>query len=1367
MFKIILKYVVKDRSSRRSESFIQALVDHNIAEVDVDLVTNSGLFDEDFYLAANPDVKAAGLEFPLLHYIISGGIEGRQPSAYFDSAWYLKTYPDVRSRNENPLLHYLKYGRGAGRLPRPAGAGNALVVPGGLAGDPSAVSAASIVKPADARTVRAAIEAEFDASYYLAQYEDIAQAAQAEPRLDLVAHYVASGAAEGRNPAPWFSSNAYVDLYRDVRESEINPFYHFLVYGRHEGRQAVAPETGDHRPLLEIVGPHFDAAYYVSHNADVPFMGDVLDPLAHYVLIGWREGRNPSNGFCVSDYLDLNDAISRAGIEPFSYYLTHGKALGHVPRREMQRRIASDPSAPRVLFVGHAANQTGAEVMLLDIIQWYADNTAYQIDIILLEPGILANQYQKYGRLFISKTNDVASELRSADFLKQDYSYIYVNTVASSRFLDVYQERFKASNIPLVLHVHELSGVIELFREAFLRIISSITFFIAASDAVRTCLEVEYGIESGRIETVFSFIRPSVGSLQECVEHRARVRREFGFGPDDMVIVGAGTVYSRKGPDLFVNSIASVIGRTGRSVSAIWIGEGEDLEAVRVRIERLGLAERIRFIGFRPNARELIAVGDVFFLSSREDPFPLVCLEAASYGIPTVHFSKGTGIGALTKGGAGVECPAFDCEAAARAIVRLVERADLREKVGLEARARVLRDYDIETGALALFTSLRQRFGLEPHVSVIVPNFNHARFLNQRLGSIMDQTVKDIELIILDDASADDSEDVIRDFLGDARVSYHRNEVCSGSPFAQWEKGLDLARARLVWVAESDDFCSPNLIEVLAPAFSRGGVAISFCRTKIVDENGVVQADALRPYLDGASQGRYDISFDATGHSEINAAMAVRCTLVNGSSALFLSTELRAVVHRARGFRMCGDWRLYLELLTQGGVHYDIGATNYFRRHRDSAVHRLEGTDLYFRERADIAMAIASGFSLSRATASRMLTDLQSEWGRFSHKEKEGRDLSAYLDEDLFWTTVAASRLKLRRTAFYVHGMLFSKGGIERLAAELAKRLAAIGYPLTIFCRVWGGDVPVFPVGPNVDVVPVFDENDLDASVARLRRELAAREIEVFVPMLSEWLFEPIVAAARGLDIRVIASEHNDPWRICDLWWNAERRVETYSKVDRIHMLVEPFVRSVPEELAPKVRIIPNFVPLPSRKLERSDPQLRFVGIGRLVEQKGFDRAIRAMAVLRADFPSATLDIFGEGGDRLALQGLIDDLGLARNVHLRGLSEDVYGELVRCIALIAPSRFEGFGIAAAEAKVVGTPTIAYRTCNGLNTLVRDGIDGLLVEEDETGVSLAEAMRRLLTDGALLRTFQENAIATSDAFLPNGVLAQWVELLEEV
>ena len=108
-----------------------------------------------------------------------------------------------------------------------------------------------------------------------------------------------------------------------------------------------------------------------------------------------------------------------------------------------------------------------------------------------------------------------------------------------------------------------------------------------------------------------------------------------------------------------------------------------------------------------------------------------------------------------------------------------------------------------------------------PFVSVIIPNYNHSRYLDQRIQSVLAQTYKNFELIILDDKSTDNSVDVINKYCDNSHVSnIVVNEINSGSTFIQWQRGFNLAKGEIIWIAESDDYCELDFLEHLVNAYN-------------------------------------------------------------------------------------------------------------------------------------------------------------------------------------------------------------------------------------------------------------------------------------------------------------------------------------------------------------------------------------------------------------------------------------------------------------------------------------------------------------------------------------------------------------------
>jgi hypothetical protein len=212
--------------------------------------------------------------------------------------------------------------------------------------------------------VHRVISIALDGAFYRAVNPDLA-----ESGLDPIRHYAGSGWREGRDPAPWFSTRAYVEAYPEVARAGWNPFHHYLTLGRREGREvvrslvaddylmrrarrgeapawsfeslagggqaadAVAEETALRHRERTLAGQEFDAAFYLASNLDVAKTG--VDPLDHFLASGWREGRDPNATFSVRDYLESYPDVAAADLNPFVHFLSAGRAEGRTGRTEL------------------------------------------------------------------------------------------------------------------------------------------------------------------------------------------------------------------------------------------------------------------------------------------------------------------------------------------------------------------------------------------------------------------------------------------------------------------------------------------------------------------------------------------------------------------------------------------------------------------------------------------------------------------------------------------------------------------------------------------------------------------------------------------------------------------------------------------------------------------------------------------------------------------------------------------------------------------------------------------------------------------------------------------------------------------------
>ena len=237
-------------------------------------------FDPEYYLAINPDVKAAGID-PYTHFIEIGWKEGLDPNAVFSTKGYLDTNSDVAAAGINPLTHFEQYGWKEGRDPSPNFDVRLYLMhnPNVAAAGMNPLNHYLAYGDAQGSTIYDAIGSPnavgFDAEYYLFQNPDVAAA-----QMDPYQHYLEYGWREGRDPNAYFDTSAYLAANPDVAAAGVNPLIHYNEYGWKEGR--------------DLSSGTFDGVAYLAANPDVAAAH--MNPLVHFEQYGIYEGRDPLGG---------------------------------------------------------------------------------------------------------------------------------------------------------------------------------------------------------------------------------------------------------------------------------------------------------------------------------------------------------------------------------------------------------------------------------------------------------------------------------------------------------------------------------------------------------------------------------------------------------------------------------------------------------------------------------------------------------------------------------------------------------------------------------------------------------------------------------------------------------------------------------------------------------------------------------------------------------------------------------------------------------------------------------------------------------------------------------------------------------------
>ena len=715
-----------------------------------------------------------------------------------------------------------------------------------------------------------------------------------------------------------------------------------------------------------------------------------------------------------------------------------------------------------LLFVGHDGIQAGSQVVLLEIIRWFRNHTNRKIKLLMLSPGPMADKYVEFADVYVLPNYSVDSPEDLRDFISDEFEFIYLNTVVSARLFGLINSLNINLSGDIITHIHEMENVLEEYPSELESLMYHAKLWISASPASSDTLIKKYGINADDVSTVSAFINPVVERNSPSDDFKLASRKELGLKPNSFVVSGCGTIYWRKGADIFLDTARQVISKGQDNIEFVWIGDGPD----RIELESSLTGEEkkyIKFAGNKNNANELLSAADVFYLSSREDPFPLVVLESAQHGVPTICFETTTGITEFIGDDAGITIPDIDSMAAANTIVELSGNSSIVRQMGDISRQRLFDLYTTENQNLKIFNSVKSHTNYKPAV------------------------------------------------------------------------------------------------------------------------------------------------------------------------------------------------------------------------------------------------------------------------------------------------------------AFYVHGMLLSRGGIERLSAHLSNHLVEKGWEVTIFCRVHSDSQPMFPLYKNVRLVPIFDEQNVEESIVRLNSALRESKVDIFVPMLSEWLFEPIIESTMNTGVSVIASEHNDPWKIEELWWNKEKRRECFKKVDGIHLLTDQFIESLPEKLHDKVTVIPNGVSLPNN-ISLENRERLIIGVGRLGQQKRFDRLINAVYEIKQELRENNfkVEIYGEGHLRSDLQDQINSLDVGDLINLCGETSDMESIYRKAYLMVLPSDFEGLPMVVIESMSYGVPVIGLKTCKSLNGLISHGIDGYLAKDEQ---DIADTIKKLLSQNS--KSLRERAIEKAKNYSIDNFFNGWENLLESV
>lgn len=624
----------------------------------------------------------------------------------------------------------------------------------------------------------------------------------------------------------------------------------------------------------------------------------------------------------------------------------------------------------KILYVSHDTKYGGAQLLSLNIIKYLKEKFKYDISIIAINCGWFEDEFKKYGDFYnvdnnLEKAHSIIKKLRNSGV-----DIAICNTVISGDLVKL----LKNENYKVITLIHELSGTIKAYnaeeKARNISIYSDTIIFPSkyVKDEFKDIVDKNIENKSKIIpQGVFNNKR-EYKDKKICTKD---LKEKLNISQNSKIVLGVGYGDKRKGIDLFID-IANEISKKNKNIYFIWIGPIDTNYVSKVCSSESLRNKNLIFENFTNDLEKYYLSSDLYLLTSREDPFPSVVLESMYYGLPVVGFNNAGGFVDIVKhNDTGFIVDFEDLIMTEKIIMENIFDKTKLNLMGQKCMGIVEEKFNFYDYIYKLLELLEHKY---EKVSVIVPNYNYEHYIIERLKSIDNQTYPIYEIIYLDDASTDNSNEKVINYIDKSynNIIIDLNLENSGNVFSQWKKGISKAKGDYIWIAEADDLSDRYFLENIMKGFEYDNVVISYSQSKQINEAGSIIANEYLYYTNDVDIHKWSTDYVNNGVDEIKQCMSIKNTIPNISAVVVKKVNnINVICSEIDNYKVAGDWLFYINLLEIGNIYFCSKSLNYHRRHEDSIV-KTVNNKIHFNEIVAIQNYISNKYDLSKEISNKV-----------------------------------------------------------------------------------------------------------------------------------------------------------------------------------------------------------------------------------------------------------------------------------------------------------------------------------------------------------------------------------------------------------